>query len=106
MSPGHQVEDSILENQYIMRILILSPISSTSPLFSNFLYFFSDCFQQYKNPEVAKRDVLNVFTHFNDLRPKQDDFGKYNHMLIFRSFSIFTQHRKHSEKIKLSFEYF
>ena len=59
---------------------ILSQISSHHLCFSHFLYIFSVCFQQYKNPEVAKRDVLNVFTHFNDLRPKQDDFGKYNHL--------------------------
>ena len=32
-------------------------------------------FFQYKNPDVAKRDVLNALTHFGDLRPKPDDFG-------------------------------
>lgn len=30
--------------------------------------------QKYKNPDVAKRDVLNVLTHFGDLRPKPEDF--------------------------------
>ena len=30
---------------------------------------------QYKNPDVAKRDVLNALGHFGDLRPKPDDFG-------------------------------
>ena len=30
---------------------------------------------QYKNPDKAKRDVLNALTHFGDLRPKPDDFG-------------------------------
>lgn len=29
---------------------------------------------KYKNPDVAKRDVLNALQHFGDLRPKPDDF--------------------------------
>lgn len=29
---------------------------------------------KYKNPDTAKRDVLNVLAHFNDLRPKPEDF--------------------------------
>ncbi|XP_053396804.1 tumor susceptibility gene 101 protein-like [Mercenaria mercenaria] len=41
---------------------------------SNYEQFLKSSLNKYKNPDIAKRDVLGVFTTFGDLRPKIDDF--------------------------------
>lgn len=42
------------------------------------LSYYAVSLFQYKNPDITKRDVLSVFTNFSDLRPKLEEFGKYN----------------------------
>lgn len=41
---------------------------------SNYDQFLKQSLSKYKNPDIAKRDVLAVFTSFSDLRPKLEDF--------------------------------
>lgn len=35
------------------------------------------CFFQYQHPDIAKRDILNVFNSYKDLRPVLDAYGKF-----------------------------
>lgn len=41
---------------------------------SGYEQFLKSSLNKYKHPDIAKRDVLSVFTAFGDLRPKVDDF--------------------------------
>lgn len=41
---------------------------------TNHEQFLKSSLLKYKNPDVAKRDVLSVFSTFSDLRPKMEDF--------------------------------
>ncbi len=31
---------------------------------------------QYRHANLAKQDIINAMTHYTDLRPKLDTFGK------------------------------
>ncbi|XP_045182651.2 tumor susceptibility gene 101 protein-like isoform X2 [Mercenaria mercenaria] len=42
---------------------------------STYDVFLNTSLSKYVNPDLAKRDVLCVFTTFSDLRPKLDTFG-------------------------------
>ncbi|XP_053382509.1 tumor susceptibility gene 101 protein-like isoform X2 [Mercenaria mercenaria] len=42
---------------------------------STYDVFLNTSLSKYANPDLAKRDVLCVFTTFSDMRPKLDTFG-------------------------------
>ena len=44
------------------------------------------CVLQYQYPDIAKRDILNAFQNYTDLRPNLDTYGKTTH----NSFTIKT----------------
>ena len=35
---------------------------------------------QYQYPDISKRDILNAFSSYKDLRPNLDTFGEYTYL--------------------------